>query len=175
MTMRVERGLRHHVLITNNSQQGLSPCWSFPYPIFERAILSMLSEIDPREIVGIDERGNEVMALAGELASVEERIAELEAELATGDVPSLARALRGMEDHKRDLATKLASERAYTAHPLAESWGTCQSLLTVIHNAPDPEDARLRLRSALRRVVSDVWLLVVPRKLVRLAAAQVFF
>jgi DNA invertase Pin-like site-specific DNA recombinase len=175
MTMRVERRVRHHVLITNNSQQGLSPCYSFPYLVFEQALLSMLAEIDPQEIVGTDRSGNEVMALSGELATVEGRIAELEAELATGDVPSLARALRSLEDRKRDLVARLTEARAKAAHPLAESWAQCQSLPSVLDNAPDPEDIRLRLRSALRRVVSEIWLLVVPRRLVRLAAVQVYF
>jgi DNA invertase Pin-like site-specific DNA recombinase len=175
MTMRVERGVRHHVLITSNSQQGLSPCYSFPYPVFERAVLSMLAEIDPQEIVGGDQGGNEVVALSGELATVDAKIRELEAELLTGDVPSLARALRTLEDRKRDLVTKLAEARAKAANPLADSWGECQSLLSVLDNAPDPEDARLRLRSALRRIVSEIWLLVIPRRLNRLAAVQVHF
>ena len=101
MTMRVERGIRHHVLITNNSQQGLSPCYSFPYPVFERAVLSMLAEVDPRDIIGADKGSNEVAAISGELTTVEGKIAELEAELASGDIPSLARALRALEERKR--------------------------------------------------------------------------
>jgi DNA invertase Pin-like site-specific DNA recombinase len=175
MTMRVERGNRHYVLITNNSQQGLSPCYSFPYPVFERAILSMLAEIDPHDIIGNNGGGNEVMTLSGELATVEGRIAELEAELTTGDVPSLARALRSLEERKRDLVARLTEARAKAAHPLAESWAECQSLPSILDSAPDPEDVRLRLRSALRRVISDIYLLVVPRRLVRLAAVQLHF
>jgi DNA invertase Pin-like site-specific DNA recombinase len=175
MTMRVERGVRHHVLITNNSQQGLSPCYSFPYPVLERAVLSMLADVDPREIVGGDQASNAVVALSGELAAVEARIRELEAELLAGDVPSLARALRTLEERKRDLVAGLVDARARASHPLADSWGECQSLLSVLDNAPDPEDTRLRLRSALRRIVSEIWLLVVPRRLNRLAAVQAHF
>lgn len=36
-------------------------------------------------------------------------------------------------------------------------------------------DARLRLRSVLRRVVESMWLLVVPRGQDRLAAVQIWF
>jgi hypothetical protein len=109
------------------------------------------------------------------LAEVEGRIAVLEAELETGDVPSIARALRAREDRKRDLATRLADARARATHPVAESWGEARSLLSALDGAPDPEEARLRLRSALRRIVSEAWLLVVPKGLARLAAVQIHF
>ena len=92
--------------------------------------------------------------LSGELATIEGRIPDLEAELATGDVPSLARALRALEDRKRDLATTLADKRAKAAHPAAESWVECRSIVTVLEKASDPEEVRLRLRSVLRRIVS---------------------
>jgi DNA invertase Pin-like site-specific DNA recombinase len=175
MTSRVERGLRRHVLITNESQNGRSPCWSFPYAVFEWAVLSMLAEIDPQEIIGPNAVGNEVMVLSGELATVEGRIAELEAELTTGDVPSLARALRALEERKRDLMARLADKRAKAAHPAAESWGECRSIVSVLEKASDPEEVRLRLRSVLRRIVSEIWLLVVPKGMTRLAAVQVYF
>ncbi len=175
MAMRVERGKRHHVLLTCGSQEGLSPCWSFPYLVFERAILSLLAEVDPREIVGKSKGSNDVVALSGELATVESKIAELEAELASGDIPSLARALRGLEDRKLDLVARKASAQAKAAHPLADSWGECRSLVSVLNTAPDPDDARLRLRSILRRIVSEIRLLVVPRKMTRFAAVQIHF
>jgi DNA invertase Pin-like site-specific DNA recombinase len=161
-------------LINSTSQHG-APCFSFPYPFFERAVLSMLAEIDPKEIVGGNGHADEAMALSGELATVEHRIKDLEAELLTGDVPSIARTLRVLEERKRELAVQLTEARARAAHPLAESWGECRSVLAALDSAPDPEDAKLRLRSALRRIAEEVWLLVVPRRLVRLAAVQIHF
>ncbi|MBL8798762.1 MAG: recombinase family protein [Planctomycetia bacterium] len=174
MTQRVERGQKHYVMVTSNSQSG-SPCWSFPYPAFERSILALLKEVDPREIVVKDRGGNAVMELSGELGTVEGKIAELEAELLAGDVPSLTRVLRTLEERKATIAAKLAEARAKAAHPLAEAWGEYGSLLAALDSAPDPEDARLRMRSALRRIVDDIWLLVVPRKMTRLAAVQIHF
>jgi hypothetical protein len=47
--------------------------------------------------------------------------------------------------------------------------------LAAVKNAADPEDARTRLRSALRRVVEEIRLLVVPRGTDRFAAVQVYF
>src|SRR5262249_54845394 len=54
-------------------------------------------------------------------------------------------------------------------------WGECQSLAAALDSAPDPDDARLRLRSVLRRMVAGVWMLVVPRGRDRLAAVQIWF
>jgi hypothetical protein len=177
MTMRTQRKgpPRYHVLINTNCEQGRSPCYAFPYVAFERAVLGELAEIDPREIVGGDQGDYEVAALSGELATVEAQIAALEAELLEGDIPSIARTLRNREERKRELVTALAEARSKAAHPLAESWGECQSLLAALDGAPDPEDARLRLRSVLRRVISEAWMLVVPRRLIRLVALQIYF
>src|SRR5262249_55383999 len=44
MTMQAERGARRHVLVTNSSQNGRGPSWSFPYPVFEWAVLEKLAE-----------------------------------------------------------------------------------------------------------------------------------
>jgi hypothetical protein len=47
--------------------------------------------------------------------------------------------------------------------------------MAALDAAPDPEDARLRLRAAIRRVVESVWLLVVRRGSLWLCAVQVYF
>ena len=176
MAIRVERAGRYYVLLNRNSQEGRSTCFSFRYDVFERAILSKLAEIDPAEIVGRDRSDNEVITLSGELASVTASIAAIEAELnAHGESPVLFRRLRAKEDEQRELTAGLTEARAKAAHPLAESWGQCRSLLSAIDKAPDPDDARLRLRSALRRMVESICMLVVPRGLTRLVAVQVYF
>ncbi len=176
MTPRVERGVTHHVLITNESQNGRSPCWSYPYPVFERAVLSLLAEVDPREVTGRPDKPDEVTVLSGELERVKSSIALISAEMDEhGESPTLFRRLRAKEEEQGTLAAKLTEARQRAAHPLSEAWGQAHSLITALDAAPDPEDARLRLRSALRRVVEEVRLLVVPRRLVRLAAVQVYF
>lgn len=175
MMARYHEGKRHTVLMNNRGQEGTSPLLTFPYKDFEEAILSHLVELDPRDIIGRHEGADESMAITGELATVERKIASLEAELESGDVPSLARALRSLEVRKRDLAARLEDARAKAANPLTDSWGECRSLATILKSAADPQDAQLRLRSALRRIVSRIWVLVVPKKRDRLAAVQVYF
>jgi hypothetical protein len=164
-------------LISAAAVNGLpgSRAVSFPFVTFERAFLALLREIDPREVIGEDRHADEVMALTGELGGVDARIAKLEAELLEGDVPSLARALRGLEERRGDLTARLAAARARAAEPAAAAWGEARSLLGALDGAEDVADCRTRLRGALRRIVSEVWCLFVPAGRWRLAAVQVFF
>lgn len=168
-------GVPRRVLRNSKAALGVGEGTSFPLATFEAAILSCLSEIDPDEILNGDNGPDESLALAGELASVESKIAELEAELLNGDVAALARVLRTQEERRRTLSQQLAAARQKAAHPLSEAWGETKSLLQVLASAPDPADARLRLRAALRRIVDSVWLLVIPLGAQRLCAVQIWF
>jgi hypothetical protein len=134
-----------------------------------------LREIDPHEILNCDTGPDETIVLAGELARVETKIGALESELLNGDVAAVVKVLRQLEAQKADVAARLAMARQKAAHPLSETWGEAQSLIDALASAPDPEDARLRLRSAMRRMIEGIWLLVVPRNRFRLAAVQIWF
>ncbi len=170
-----ERGRTVVALINGGGHEGRVPMRTFPYPPFEEAMLSLLDEVDPREVLGEEGGPDEVVALEGELAAVEGKIAELEAELLHGDVPSIAKILRVQEERKRDLADRLAEARQKAAKPLSEAWGEAKGLLAIVADAPDPTDAKLRLRSALRRVMGEIWMLVVGRGHDRVCAVSVWF
>jgi DNA invertase Pin-like site-specific DNA recombinase len=174
-TTRVDGGKRKKMLISTAAAQGLARCVSFPVPPFERAILSRLREIDPKEILGGNGIHDEVARLEAELTALDSRIALLERELASGDVPSIARVLRGLEPSRKEVAEKLSIARQKAANPLSASWGEAQSLVEVLDSAPDPVDVRLRLRSAIRRIVESMQVLIVPRGRDRLAWVQIWF
>jgi DNA invertase Pin-like site-specific DNA recombinase len=167
---------RRRILANSDAREGRAPLRSFPLPIFERAVLSCLREIDPHDILNGDAGPDETMVLAGELARVESAIGLLEVDLNDhGESPALFRRLREREAEKKALAEKLAAARQKAAHPLSESWGECQSLIDTLDNAADRADALLRLRAALRHMVDSMWLLVVPRGFDRLALVQIWF
>jgi hypothetical protein len=168
---------RAHDALVNRCQDSDMPNRSFPLETLEDAILSKLREIDPMEILsdGDQTAPDETAALAGELAGVEMKIGELEGELLTGPVATIAKVLRGLEEKKRDLTAKLTELRQKQAHPLDESWTQTQSLLAAIKGAKDVTDTRIRLRSALRRIVESMTMLIVPRGMTRLAAVQIRF
>ncbi len=164
------------VLVSTASCDGATPMASFPYQTFEQAVLSLLREIDPHDILNGDHGPDDSQVLAGELVGVEASIATIEAEMdANGESPVLFKRLRAKEERKRVLAKKLADAQQRAANPLSAAWGECQSLASVLDTAPDPDGARLRLRSLLRRMVDSVWLLVVRRGRGRCCAVQVWF
>jgi DNA invertase Pin-like site-specific DNA recombinase len=148
---------------------------SFPFRTFERAVLSYLREIDPKEILQGANGHAELMVLEGELGQVEAKLDKLAAELLEGDSKTIAKIIRQLEARQAELTEELAVARRKAANPLSASWGEAKSLLEILDSAPDPEEARLRLRAALRRIVEGVWCLFVGRGAVRLAAVQVVF
>jgi DNA invertase Pin-like site-specific DNA recombinase len=173
---RVDRKIPARVLVNNAGFQGRSACWSFPLDTFERAVLKLLREVDPREVVGRADGPDELLALGGERSQLESDIKAIEADLnAHGESPTLYRRLREKEARLGEVVRLIDAARQKAASPLSEAWGELGTLADALDAAPDPEDARLRLRSALRRVVESIWLLIVPRGRDRLAAVQVHF
>jgi DNA invertase Pin-like site-specific DNA recombinase len=175
---RVERNGQRHTVLMSRAHTGADggKAASIPLDVFEAAALALLREVDPRELLPPSGEADEVLTLAGELSAVEARALQLEAELAEGgDVPALARVLRQLEARRKGLADRLADARLRAASPASEAWGEAKSLLDVLAAAPDPADAKLRLRAVLRRLVESVWLLVVPRGRDRLCAVQMWF
>src|SRR5262249_25532417 len=160
---RDDEGGKRRVLINFSALEGRAKYYAFPLPVFEQAILSCLREIDPHEILNGDAGPDESRALAGELERVEQSISLLAADMEQhGDSATLFKRLRDQEAKKRDIAAKLAEARQKAVHPLSESWGEAQSLLDALASAPDPHEARMRLRGALRRIIATIWILVVP-------------
>src|SRR5262249_8095369 len=156
---------RHHVLISTADvgKRGGMMC-SFPLPAFEEAMLSLLQEIDPAELLPPRGEANEVVTLSAEVAAIEARIGELEAELEEGgDVPALARVLRRLEAQKKETGARLAEARLRASSPALEAWGEMRTLAQVVAAADDPEAIKLRLRAVLRRVIDEIRLVVVKK------------
>jgi DNA invertase Pin-like site-specific DNA recombinase len=164
------------ILINTRARDGTAPTFTFPFDSFERHVLGLLREIRPHEILNGDQGPDETLLLSARQAHLETSIAALGADMdAHGESPTLMKRVRDKEAELRVVLEQLAEARQKAAHPLSETWGEFGSLADALANAPDPEDARLRLRSCLRRMVDSIWLLVVPRGTTRLAAVQVWF
>jgi DNA invertase Pin-like site-specific DNA recombinase len=168
------------VLVSYNADQGAAgaKAVSFPLAAFERAVLSRLREIDPREILP-DTGGaaDRVLTLTGRLAEVEARLAQVQAKIEGdgGDLDVLVKAARSLSDKREGLTAELAEAGREAASPLASAWGEYGSLVDVLDAAADPADTRLRLRAALRRMVTGIWCLFVGRGRWRVAAVQFHF
>jgi DNA invertase Pin-like site-specific DNA recombinase len=181
MTQRLSRApgkptTKYAVLVNGNGDQCKTTGYSIPYLPFEDAILSRLREIDPHDILNGDSGPDETLVLGGQLADVESELAEATAFMdAHGFSPTIGKRVTELEGRQGDLAKRLAEAQHKAAHPLYATWGECQSLLKARDAAADPEDFRLRVRSILRRIVERMWLLIVPRGVVRLCAVQIDF
>jgi hypothetical protein len=166
------------VLVSYNADQGAdgSKAVSFPLAAFERAVLARLREIDPREVLPDgDGAAARVLVLSGKLADIEARLEAVQGQLVDGgDVPALAAAARALDARRVKAAAELAEAEREAASPLASAWGEYGSLVDILDAAPDPTDTRVRLRAALRRMVSGVWCLFVGRGRWRLAAVQIW-
>jgi hypothetical protein len=164
-------------LLNRGAIEGRSRSYTFNYPIFEAAVLSLLREVKPEEVEGRAVPA-EAAVLEGELVWVRERRAMLAAELLKGDVVAIAEALRSLEPREAELARKVDEAKGRAAAPVAATWGAARTLMDLLDEAEGPEaveDVRLRLRGAFRRLIESVWLLVVPRGRDRLCACQVYF
>lgn len=172
--LRSDSGKRLRVLVNHHGIDGTGPCFSFPYPTFERAILTTLREVDPAEVLGT-QAPNEVATIGAELDWTRAKIAELSAELLKGRVAAIADKLRQMEADEADLVAKLDEAKANVAKPLRQSFTEAMSISDALDEAPDEEAARLRLRSLLRRAIDSIWIAVTSRGRDRLAAVSIIF
>jgi DNA invertase Pin-like site-specific DNA recombinase len=168
------------ILASYKAAQGVNGAGkfiSFPFTVFEHSVLSRLREIDPREVLPKnDPSGDKVLLLSGRLEQVDGRLERIKAKLLDGgDIEVLAEAARELEGKRKDVADALARARREAASPAMEAWGQAKSLIDVLDKAPDPEEARVRLRAVIRRVVDQVWLLVVARGNTRACVAQFWF
>jgi DNA invertase Pin-like site-specific DNA recombinase len=157
--------------------RGESKFLSFPLPVFEAAVLGQLREVDPRAVLPADTSADEPLVLAGKLAEVEGRIDRIKAKLVgdAGDLEPLFDVLKKLEADRKKKAAELAEARQRVASPLGVAWDQTCSLAAALASATDQADARTRLQAALRRVVSEIWVLVVRGKGCSLCAVQVWF
>jgi hypothetical protein len=164
-------------LVPYASEQGVgAKSISFPLHAFEASILSHLKELDPRELLpAADGSADKVLVLTGKVADLEARVAKVRDEIIDGDDDVGLEVLRALERKRAAVAEVLAAARRDAATPLAASWGECKSILATLAAAPDPTAARMRLRSALRRICDGIWCLFTARGATRVAAVQLHF
>ena len=170
-------GVKAHHLAPYATQQGAKHV-GFSLAVFEDALFSYLSGIDPRDILPAAEAGpNDTVALAARLGDVEQRLARIKAQLLVEDeVEALIDTVRKLEGERKAVGDQLAEARQRSAVPVADAWGEFKSIRAALAAAPDMDAARLKLRAALRRMVESVWCLFMPEaKGPRVAWVQVVF
>jgi hypothetical protein len=166
-----EKRSHRRVLVPASSMEGVVPSVSFPNDVFEPAVLSLLRELNPKDVLAKETTGESV-ALAASLVRVEESIASIVTEMDQhGESAVLFKRLRQKEAAQKKLATKLAEARLHEQNPKSEAFA---KMLT-LEDIATSEHQRLRLRELLRNVIEEIWVLVVPRRSHRLCVAQIYF
>jgi hypothetical protein len=167
------------ILVGYRAVQGVAgaKCVSFPLTPLEAAIRKRLRELDPRDLLPRDTSTDRVLSLSGRLAELEGKVEKVKAKLLgdDADLDPLVDVLRKLEADRKAAADALAAARREAASPLAAAWGEAQAMADVIDPGSEPADFRVRLRAALRRIVTGIWCLFVTRGRHRLAAVQIWF
>lgn len=130
-----------------------APLMTYPAAVLERQILSVLSELDPAVIVGDNTAGAAVLAGEGRLREIDTQLADIETQLMAGAKAAvLAKVADRLESERVAVADQLEKDRRAAAVPSQSSWA-------VLKGATDltDSDTRMKLRSAIRDVVSGIW------------------
>jgi DNA invertase Pin-like site-specific DNA recombinase len=162
------------VLRTSTGDDGRGKNYTFPYLPFEGAILKLLKELNPADVLpgGKDTPGL-ADVLRAKLAAIRQDLAGLQADLKEGYSKALSTVLREKEIEEEQIATRLQEELAKAARHAERDWEELPNLAALVKEGGD--EARLRLRPVLRRVVSGMWILPVRRGSYLLVAVQIYF
>jgi DNA invertase Pin-like site-specific DNA recombinase len=185
MTTRLSRSptkadTKFQILVNKASEEGTARGYSVPYGPFEDVVLECLLEINVREVLGRPAgKANPLDALEKELDGIRAEQEDIADTLMKGKVKALVPVLEAkaavLEAQAKELEAKVEAAQLEAANPLEDSWRDAQGQMKALKTAANPEDARLRLRSALRRICEVAMILIVPRGCARLAAVQFHF
>lgn len=164
------------VLVNAAGMAGRSKTVTFPYDIFEEAILDHrgLKEVKPEDVLPKKaEEQSKAEVLRARLKNVRKDITQIQADLRAGYSKHLSAVLREQEAEEERIAAQLQEELAKSVRPAEKAWEQLPSLVDMIRKEGD--EARLRLRPVLRSVVEEARVLLVHRRSRIIAAVQFFF
>ena len=113
------------LLINAKGIEGRDRCYTFPYPIFETAVLKMLREVDPAEIIP---RDHPTLSRADTLRRTGERapdIGRLQEDLKAEYSKAIVAVLRSREVEEERVAQLLQEELARTVKPTKRAGANC--------------------------------------------------
>ncbi|QDV36182.1 recombinase family protein [Tautonia plasticadhaerens] len=156
---------RKHRLVSSGALracEGAMPYRSFDYALIERAILTFFRRVRVDDLFPpTDGSSDELQRLAGRHETIRAQVARLESKLETeGDLEPLRRAIRKLEDERRQAQRDLDEQRARLNTPRAEHLDETQSLLRLLDTAKEGQvgDIRRQIRNRLRQLIDEIWL-----------------
>jgi DNA invertase Pin-like site-specific DNA recombinase len=174
-------GDRAPVLIPVESRTTAGQPWaSFGLKQFEESVRSELEEVKVSDIAPGDDSGAAVRveSLAGQFEDLKTLAGKWRAKMDNPDiVDEVAAQLAKIETKRKAVAAELATAQQEAANPVSEVWGQARAAGRALAETAD-DDARERYRSAIRRAIESVWVLIAPcppNQSARIAAVQVWF
>lgn len=134
--------------------------WRFSYEIFEKAILRLLREV-PVSVIAPSEPIPVVDTLQARFDAINADIQNLKADLRRGYSASITEVMREKEIESSTIKSQLDQAKAEAAHPLSDTWKEAGDLMAAVERGG--EDARLRLKAALKRCIESMTLLIIRR------------
>jgi DNA invertase Pin-like site-specific DNA recombinase len=175
-----------YVLVSSGARLGQkgSAYVTLDYEVFEAAFLSLLRGWKPEDVLpadpGQDADGeDEVTRLKGELAELDHKLQSVKAKHREHpDSEALLDLIVEYENDKKAVAERLEEAQAIQVGGTDKALDETQSLLDLLANCPPDElpDLRTRIKGALRRLIREVRVLIVPRSRTRrTCVVQAFF
>jgi DNA invertase Pin-like site-specific DNA recombinase len=164
------------LLRNKRGADGRGRNYTFPYPVFEEAILALLAEVRPESILPpAGQAENRADVLRAKLANIRADRAQIKADLVRKYSRSLSEALVEKDTEEEQTAAELQDELARSVKPAAKLWGELPGLVDLLRTVEDPDAVRLKLRVVLGRTVSEAWAFVVKKGNVQLMPVQFLF
>jgi len=153
-------------IFNRDGRMGIVAAMTYPADVFERQVLAVLREIDDKVIAGDDASGISALANEGRLAEVDAQLTAIEEQLmAGGGAALLGKVAARLETERAGLLDSIEKDRRKAAVPSGQSWGVLKAEADL-----GDEAVRLRLRSAIRQVVSAVWVVFASDRVGRYTA-----
>ena len=138
--------------------------YSLPYLDFEKAVLGALVEVRAADVFTDPSAvQSSADALRAQLALVRSDLAGLKGQLAARFSKTISELVYAKEAEELDLVNRLQDELARSARPVERAWGDVPGLVEAIRTAADPNEARIKVRAALRATIESMTALVVNR------------
>jgi DNA invertase Pin-like site-specific DNA recombinase len=146
--------------------------YSIDYASFEAALLHFLRELQPRDVATkrtakhADKRESQVAALSGRLLDLDNRLSRAkERALTESDFDTYLDLIKKLQDERTEVAEQLEQLRQEAASNPTIDLGETQSLIEMLDGATAEQapELRRRLKTRIRALVKEIWVLVQTR------------
>jgi DNA invertase Pin-like site-specific DNA recombinase len=155
----------------------------FDYPAFERAVLAAVSELTPADLQdkgqSADAQAEAIRSETDALIALDHKLSTLKAKAADpktkpAALPAVLELIESTAQAKQDTAKRLEKLKADALSGRPETLGETQSLVKLLADAKgkEVETLRRRLKSRLRLIIDEIWV-VIQRLDGRLRAAHI--